>query len=427
VKSDSTAEGWNVFKDVDSWWFGYGSPVALGILRIIMSLLALEGLVIGLLDFEAWYTEKGFLPIKVDYEYWIRIPATFQFGTHASGAPAFYQFPGLATVPRINFFGSLYDSRLALALYLVVMIAALLTAAGLWTRVSSIVLALGIISIHHRNPLILHSGDTLMRLVLMYLAFSPCGVTCSLDRLIGLWKGTAPSVPPRVSLWPQRLIQYQVALVYFMTVWYKWLGTDWKNGVAAWFPENLHEFYRFPVPEFTHHQPFLALATYGTLVVELSLATLVFHRPLRKYVLLAGLAMHGYIEYRFNIPLFATIIVGTYIVFFDGEEITDWANRTSKRLTRFRIRVRLPVGTRLRPEAQQALTAMDPFKLVAYDTGVDVEWKAWNAQEHSKRPFIGAWIRSVGAWPIGLVPGLWKRLLTRGALVDGGLGASPDG
>jgi hypothetical protein len=377
-----------------------------------MSLLALEGLLIGLLDFEAWYTEKGYLPLNIDYAYWIRVPATFQFGTLSSGQPKIYHLPGIDAVPRLNLFGSLYDSRLALALYLIIMLAALLTAVGLWTRVSSIILAVGIISVHHRNPLILHSGDTLLRIILIYLAFSPCGICCSLDRVIGLWKGTAPAEVPRVSLWPQRLIQFQVALLYFIAVWFKWFGPDWKNGIATWFPENLNEFYRFPVPAFTHQQPFLALATYGTLVVELSLGTLIFHRPLRKYVLLAGLAMHGYIEYRFNIPLFASIIVATYIAFFDGEEITEWAKRVGERLKKFRVRVFLPAGTQLRPGPASALSAMDAFDLVEYQAGQVPKWHAMDAKRRERSPFRASALRTIGAWPIQLVPGLWKRLLT---------------
>lgn len=431
MKPAASAESWNPLKDINTWWFGYGSPVALGLLRIIMGLLAIEELFIGLMDFEAWYTDKGFFPLQIDKDQWMKIPATFQFGTHWDAAarafvPNVYGNPNVQ-FPRLNVFAFAYDQRVALTIYLLVMVAAVFTTLGLWSRLSTIALAIGLVSVHHRNPLILHSGDTLLRVIVIYLAVAPSGLSCSVDRLIGLWKGTAPPIPRRVSLWPQRLIEFQVALVYFITVWFKWFGVYWKDGTASWYPENLNEFYRFPIFEFTHHQPFLAITTYGTIVVELSLATLVFHKPLRKYVLLAGIAMHGYIEYRFNIPMFATIIVGSYIAFYDGEEISAWAKRMSEHLQKFRIYVQLPAGQCLRPEAQRVLPALDPFGLVVYQSGCNPGWSATDAREKPKAAFRSAWARSIGAWPIGLVPGLWKKLLTQCTAPEGELANAVEG
>lgn len=240
------SESWNPLKDVNTWWFGFGSPVTLGLLRILMGLLALEELFIGLMDFEAWYTDKGFFPLRIDADYFMKIPATVQIGTHWDAAarafvPNVYGNPN-AQFPRLNIFEYAYDQRVALALYLLVMVAAVFTALGLWSRWSTIALAIGLVSVHHRNPLILHSGDTLLRVIIIYLAVAPSGLSCSVDRLIGLWKGTAPPIPRRVSLWPQRLIEFQVALVYFITVWFKWFGIYWKDGTASWYPENLNEF-----------------------------------------------------------------------------------------------------------------------------------------------------------------------------------------
>jgi len=390
-------------KDFDQWWFGRGSPVTLGLFRIFMSLVTFASLALTAFDFEAWYTEKGFLPQKAVAQ-WIPIPSEFHLGDLRVGLPG-------QSFPRINPLGHITADWMTAAFYIAVMVFALLTALGLWTRISSIALALGVISIHHRDPLILHSGDTLMRLCLMYLAVSPCGKACSLDRVIALWKGKAPPIPDLVSLWPQRLIQYQVALVYFTTVWWKWFGIYWKDGTATWYPANLHEFDRFPVPGLLEHQPFIAITTYMTIVTELSLATLVFYRPLRKWVLLAGIAMHGYIEYRFNIPFFAITIICTYLCFYEGDEISGWAKRMGKRLFRWRLLVQLPSDQTLRPDPALALRALDPFDLVTYDPGDGPEWKAMDTAGRKKNPFRGSWIRSIAAWPLGLIPGLWRKLL----------------
>jgi len=401
-------------KDIDRWWFGRGSPVTLGLFRIAMGLIAFASMGLVLFDFEAWFTEKGFLPLSVAQQ-WAHVDFSFDLGQHAVQLPFDH-------LPRVNIFGIAADSRVALALYLLVMLSALTTALGLWTRVSTIILAIGMVSIHHRNPIILHSGDTLMRLCVIYLAWAPSGAACSYDRVIALWKGRAPAEPKPISLWGQRLIQFQVAIVYFTTVWWKWFGIYWKDGTATWYPENLNEFNRFPVPEFIRHQPFIAFTTYGTLVVELSLATLVFYKPLRKYVLLAGIAMHGYIEYRFNIPFFAFTIIATYICFYDGEEVVAWSKKIAERMRRWRLLVETPLGFRLKPAPELALKAMDPFDLISYDTGASPDWKAMTIVGKPRPPFFGSYIRCIGAWPSAL---FWKRMLKRALERASGVDAEP--
>ena len=209
-------------------------------------------------------------------------------------------------------------------------VAALLTALGLWTRVATIALAVGMITLHHRNPFILNGGDTLLRVSLITLALSPCGAAFSLDRHFRERKGLP--VLDSVSLWPQRLIQVQMTLVYGTTVWHKLTGVRWIDGTAAWYPGQLLEFNRFPVPNWVDLPPFLQAATWGTLIVEAGLAYLVFWRPARKWVLMGGVVLHAVIEYRFNIPLFAFISVAQYLAHYDGEEVKLWFAKRRRKL-----------------------------------------------------------------------------------------------
>ena len=78
--------------------------------------------------------------------------------------------------------------------------------------------------------------------------------------------------------------------------------------------------------------PLVTITTYGTLAVELALATLVFSKDFRKWVLLAGLILHAYIEYSMNIPLFAFTMCSLYVAFYEGDEIVAWWNRLQARL-----------------------------------------------------------------------------------------------
>lgn len=288
-----------VWDRLNLWAFGYGSPVALGVFRIILGGLTVLSLLITALGFINFYSEHGYVPWELTQQY---------MGNQAR--LTLIPFPASDVVLGV--------------FYAVVTLAAVTTALGLWTRPSTILLALGMVTLHHRNPLILHSGDSLMRLCLIYLSVSPCGAACSLDKL-RTDKKAGQDTAKQVPLFGQRLIQFQIAVVYGTTFWHKMYGDFWRDGTATYYPAHLSEFDRFPLPAFLDNHPTIVwISTYGTLATEIALATLVFWKPARKWVLLAGLLMHAYIEYRFNIPLFSFIICSTYICFYSGEEVSAW-------------------------------------------------------------------------------------------------------
>jgi hypothetical protein len=367
------------------WLFGYGSPVTMGVLRMVVGTLMFVNLTLLATDLEAWFTERGFYPAWFA-DRWVAI----QGG-----------------VWRLNLLQGVTDDRVTFAFFSLVWLSALFTTLGLWSRVSSVVLFVGTVTLHHRSPDILHSGDTLLRVMTFYVMVSPSGLACSLDRLIGLWRGKAPAEPPRVSLWPQRLVQFQVAIIYFTTVYHKWFGTTWRYGTATYYPPHLEEFDRFPVPAFLGQPPMLQILTYGTLAVEIALATLVFAKPFRKWVLLAGVLLHAGIEYQFNIPLFAWIMVATYLAFYEGEEVTEWARRLGGRFRRFKARILAPEGTAWRPGPVAALEAIDALGLVEYSRGSGLSVSS----EPPSNPAWLSWSRSLGAWPFFWALPLWGRLL----------------
>lgn len=374
---------------LDRWMFGHGSPVTMGVLRMVLGFLAFANLLLISVGFEDWFTERGFVPQDAARTY-------------------------AGEIWRLNFLNGIYDSRIALGFYILITLSAFLTMIGLWSRVSSAVLAIGMIVLHHRNMVILHGGDVILRMALIYVALMPSGAACSVDRLIGLWKNKAPRIPIDVSMWPQRLLQIQVAIIYYTTVWSKWMGLHWKDGTASYYPMQLNEFRRFWLPDFMRENPTaIMFATYSTLIVELSLATIAFYKPLRKYALLGGVGLHLFIEYSMNIPLFAFIMMATYLSFFDGEEMSGWAQRMGERFKSLRIRLFSPAGKTLQPGPANALKAMDSFNFVEYLPGDEAEqWQA-EGKTGKSASVRGALLRSVGAWPLALLPGAWKKLLNK--------------
>lgn len=392
-------KGPSLLKQLDQYWFGHGSPTALGLFRILIGFIGFLNCVMLLLHWDSWFSETGYVPAWIS-QMWLppHVPLL------SDKSPELH-------VARLNIFNGVTQPWLFLTLYLTLTLASLTTSLGLWTRASTIIMAIGTVSLQHRNAIILHGGDSVLRICAVYLAVAPCGKACSLDRLFAIWKGKISAGPVQVSLWPQRLVCYNVALIYFTTVWMKYFGSYWREGLATYFPARLPEFYRFPVPAFFNDLPFVKITTYGTLFVEFAMATLVFFRPLRKYALLGGLLLHGFIEYSMNIPLFSFLMCSMYICFFDGEEITAWAKRTGNRLAKWKTTVRYPRETQLRPAAAGFLSAVDAFQMVKYERSPSDAWEGERANG-TKMPYaVASWSRSLGALAFAWIPGLWHKVL----------------
>jgi hypothetical protein len=122
--------------------------------------------------------------------------------------------------------------------------------------------------------------------------------------------------------------------------------------------------------------------------------------------------LHLGIEYRFNTPLFAFLMIAQYIAFYDGEEVSGWARRVGARLKRLHLRVAMPVGKTLHEDRGAALRAMDAFELITYERGTEPGWVATAASgRRAANPYRAALARSVGGWGTVLVPGLWAKIM----------------
>ncbi|MBL8047202.1 MAG: HTTM domain-containing protein [Chthonomonas sp.] len=295
-----------ILAKLDEGLFGWGSPLAMGVYRILLGVAHLANWAIIGQHFEQFFTEKGLV--------------TKDLAARFNGDV--WRFNPLMSTP----------DNVTRLLYVVMILSAVCVMIGLFTRVSSVLLALLTIAFHVRNPVLLHGGDTLLRNMTILMALAPAGAALSVDAFLRRRRGEEPI--GSVSLWPQRMMALQLAVVYVTSVVQKWNGESWKNGTATWYPPQLTEFQRFPVPAFLDTQPWLTITSYGTMLLEVALGTLVFWKPARRYVVLGGLLLHGSIEWRFNIPLFAFTICSCYVLYYSGEEWSQTLMRIRKRWNR---------------------------------------------------------------------------------------------
>ena len=281
----------------DRFLFKPVSPVPIAAYRVLLGTLVLANALLLLPELDALFGERGVLPMADALRY--------------------------TRTPRLNVLAWLPNERVWLyAFFGTFVVAAACLTVGLLTRLSALLVFVGLASLHHRNMVILNSADTVMRLGVFCQIFSAAGRALSVDRWLRVRRGVEPPGPPAPAApWAQRLIQIQLAVAYLATVRWKLSGFTWVDGTAVYYATRLTEFERFPVPFLFDHIRGIQLATWGTLLVEFALATLVWFRDLRYPVLVAGLLLHLGLEYSMNIPLFQWVMVAGYVLFVDPHDV----------------------------------------------------------------------------------------------------------
>lgn len=297
------ARRWN------QWWYGEIGAGPLGLTRLAIGLVVLAYIALLWPERLLWFSEQGLLPIA----------ASDTFNLRGSSAGRFDLLHSVTTAQGLSAFFGAFAA------------AALLFTIGLWTRASSLVVWACLLSLHNRNVPIHNSGDIVMLVMVAYLALAPSGAAYSLDHWWRVRQGRAPQTPSRIVPWAQRLMQLQIATVYLSTSLSKLTGSQWRSGMAAYYPLHLPDSARFPMPWMdARHLWLIHALTWGALAIELSLWTLVWFPRLRLYVLAAGILLHLGIDYTLNIPLFSALMIASYGVFLTQKDIANLARRFQK-------------------------------------------------------------------------------------------------
>ncbi len=227
-----------------------------------------------------------------------------------------------------------------IAFFAVFVVACLCVTFGLFSRVSMIVVYLGLVSFLHRNIYVHHGGDHLMCLAAFWMMFSPIDAALSLD---SLWrKKKAPrNEPQKCSLWALKAYQLQFALVYWQASLCKLASPSWCDGTAMYYVFRHLEFARFVVPFVPQNLFLLKLSCWGTILTESLGWTAIWFRETRYFVLLMLLGLHLGIEYAMNIPIFEHIMIVSLIIFVPGEDAERFVLKAKAWL---RQAIKLPVA-----------------------------------------------------------------------------------
>jgi predicted DCC family thiol-disulfide oxidoreductase YuxK len=162
------------------------------------------------------------------------------------------------------------------------------------------IVLLGQISYDHRNLTIVYGADSIIACLLFILCLAPIGRAVSLDRVRAVHAAKranlAATLPPYTSPWAGaciRLMQIQMALLFFYSATDKLRVDEWWTGDAIWLATSTYEFYH---PHLLHllarHYWLVNVGTYATLLIELAFPFLIWQRRTRPYLLAAAIFLH---------------------------------------------------------------------------------------------------------------------------------------
>jgi hypothetical protein len=196
-------------------------------------------------------------------------------------------------------------------------VAGLFLTAGVLPQLAAFICFVTLVSLHNRNIYVLSSGDTVYRFFCLFLIFAPSG-----HQLSVLYPTTF--LNPDATAWPWTLILVRLfmANIYLKNVLFKLLGESWRDGNATQKVLRVSIWNRKKLPSLLDHPWFYKTTTYGTLVVETALFTLIWFEDLRLGVVAAGILFHLGLWYFLRLGFFQAAMIVGLMVFVKPEEFT---------------------------------------------------------------------------------------------------------
>lgn len=254
-------------------------------------------------DLDRWFSETGALPLAVSRQL-----------IDSRCLTLFQVLPADSTTLRI-----VYGIFVAQLLGLLV---------GFLPRFQAACCYAWLVSFQHRNVLIFEGEDTLFRIIGFLLIFMPLGSAWSVDRRLWNHRDKAgPSIV--VDGWAVRLLQLEMAMLYFSAAWSKLLGLPWRDGTALYYVSRLDDYWgRFPVPAFLMETPWIVRGlTWSTMGLEFAIPVLIWFPPTRRLALLMVVVFHLACDYTMHLFLFHWIMLLGWVSFLQPDDF-QWLRRT---------------------------------------------------------------------------------------------------
>jgi hypothetical protein len=259
-------EGWNRF------WFTPTDPAVLSAIRVCAGAMLLYTHFMWSFDLNTFFGASGILPNSL-------IAAEHQ------GRAAF------------TFFLSIESPWLLWTVHLAALVVFAMFAAGLFTRVVSVLAWMLAVQYALRvDPGAFFGLDKINVLLATYLMLGPCGAYYSVDRWLARRRADGKLPPPEPSVSANiaiRLIQLHMCIVYLFSGLGKLQGWSWWDGTAMWQAVANVEYRSLDLTWLARWPKLTALLTHITVFWELFYVALIWPKKWRPIVLLSAVVVHG--------------------------------------------------------------------------------------------------------------------------------------
>lgn len=225
-----------------------------------------------------------------------------------------------------------------IAFHVLFLVAPLLFAAGLFTRVVGVLTWIGAMSYSQRAANTVFGLDTMMMIALAYLNIGPCGAVWSLDRWLEKLRARrrgepAPEVEPSYSAnFAIRLTQVHFCLIYLATGSSKLLGTSWWAGTSlnlvllnsAFAPMDHLPYYhlmKWLAGSRVMWEVVMTASIVFTLFVEISFPFLIWNMRTRWFMVCCSVMLHTGIGLLMGLGTFSLVMLIMLLSFVPPEVV----------------------------------------------------------------------------------------------------------
>lgn len=312
---------WNRF------WFTPSNPGLVSLLRLLTGLMAVWYLAGYTSDLLVWFGADGLLPIDM---------AKFLTQNDAGDWNR-----------RLSYWFVIDEPRALYVVHGLGLLVAALFAAGVATRVTSVLTFVVVISYIHRGPFLTGPLEPVLSAFLLYLCLAPCGRQLSFD---AWWKhrrqhadaaaawSQQPSVAANIAT---RLMQIHLAGFYLMMGLTKLAGETWWSGEAMWWL-IAHSESRLVDLTFLHDNDYtINVWTYSVVMLEVLFGVLIWNRLARPLLLVAAVIHWTLLAPVTGLVSYSAMMLVANLCFITPTSVRVWLGATSSAPTS-----RVPDGAR---------------------------------------------------------------------------------
>jgi hypothetical protein len=220
-----------------------------------------------------------------------------------------------------------------LAVFQVVFLAACAAFTLGWqTRWAKWIVLAGHLSFVYRNPVAQYGVDSILASTLFLLCLAPVADALSLDA-----RRQRVTDPDRLGTRERRrrawgfaclrLIQFQVAVMFFFSGVEKVRGDAWWHGYAVWMALTNQEFSNVPIGWLASHFWIVNLLTQMTMFFEVAYPFLIWGRGTRPFFLVGAILLHLGMAVMMGLYLFSFVMIVLHLAFLRPEWIAAWVGQ----------------------------------------------------------------------------------------------------